>query len=124
MSPLEVAGLVDEFDLGPITLYRANDPTQNAFGGFDDPAYTTSQLSPVAAHTATGKELERVPEADRHREVIQVYTQERLYVADAGRVPDRLLYRSRLYRVASVEDYEAQGGVYIVTAVLEEEAPP
>lgn len=121
MNPLEVATLVDEFNVGPLVLQRAPKPAKNARGAYDDPIYVPQLLDPVALHTATGKDLEQVPEADRHRETLQLYTRERLYVGDDGtHAVDRIEWRSRTYRVIKVEDYEVQGGLYRVMAQLED----
>ena len=60
--------------------------------------------------------------ADRSKETIQLYTLERLYVADGDKAADRVAYRDRTYRLVRVEDYDQQGEVWIALAQLEEPA--
>jgi hypothetical protein len=118
--PLEVAALVDEFNVGPLVVHRRTSPTVDVYGETVPAIDSPFVLDPVAVHTLTGRDLEQLPEADRHREAIQVYTKDaRLYVAD-GFVPDVIEYRSRTFRVVHVEDYELQGEVFIAHAVLED----
>jgi hypothetical protein len=121
-----VAQLVDVYNVGPLTVHRPGLPAQNAYGAFVAAADATLTLDPVAVHTVTGRDLEQLPDADRTRETIQIYTRERLYVADGGESADRVDYRGRSFRVIQVQDFELQGGAYIALAQLEDPtiAPP
>jgi len=118
---MNLAPIVRSQNVGPLTLYRADPPAQNEFGGFDDSSPDTLELNPVAVHTLGGRDLEQLPEADRNTETIQLHTLERLYVADGDKSPDRVVYQDRTYRVIRVEDYSQQGGVWISLAALEED---
>lgn len=118
------SAMVNRFNVGPLTLRRSSSPVQNARGVFETPSPVDSQLDPVAVHTVSGRELEQLPEADRHRETIRLYTKERLNVTDDGNASDRVVYDGRTYRVTVAENYERQGGVYMSLAVLEEEGAP
>lgn len=115
-----VAGLVQSFNVGPLTLTRRTSPTQNEFGGYDDVTPSSVTLDPVAIHPVTGRDLDQVPEAHRNRETIRVYTTVRLYVGDGGQAADTVSYRGRTWRVVNTEDNELQGGVYLSLAVLED----
>lgn len=119
-----VAGLVDAYNLGPLELWRAGPPTQNEFGEFVATTPVASDLDPAVGHTVTGRELERLPEADRSRETIRLYTTERLYAGDDGNTPDRVVYDGRTYRVSVSEPYGPHGAVYMAMAVLEETTDP
>jgi PAS domain-containing protein len=126
MLPLDVSSLVDDFDLtsalGPLKVERRVAPTLNAQGEFETAAPTYLRLSPWTAHTASGRNLQQVPEADRSTEVTEFYVQNtRLYVADGNRPPDILHYQDRRWRVVTVNRFGAQGRVWFVLAVLVDE---
>jgi hypothetical protein len=116
--------MIYDFDVGPIPVFRALAPTQNELGAFEPSEIDDALLSPVAVHTVVGRELEAVPEADRHKETIRVYTVERLFVTDDGRAADRIAYDGRVYRVTASENYGPQGDVYLALAVLEDGVVP
>lgn len=122
MIPLDVAPLVDEFNVGPLAITRRNAPGINRYGEREDATADMSptSLTPVAVYPPTGKQLEQVPDADRHRETIALATKVRLYVAADGKVADVIAYQGRTYRVVNVGDYEQQGGVFTALAVLED----
>lgn len=115
--------LIVRENCGPLMAKRAAAPEQNDFGGFDEPANYDVMLNPVAVHTVSGRDLDQVPEADRTSETIRLYTLERLFVADGGKIADRIEYRGRMFRVIRVEDYAQQGGAYSALAALEETVP-
>lgn len=123
MLPLDVASLVSSFDLTPqlgaLKVERRGVPTLNEFGEFVSPAPSFLRVSPWTAHTAGGRTLEQVPEADRNKETIEVYVQRvRLYVADGNRQPDVVHYQGRRWRVVTCNRFDVQGGVYFALAVL------
>ena len=117
-----LAPLLASFNVGPLVVHRVALPSQNARGGFDDAADGTFDLNPVCVHTLSGRDLEQVPEADRNRETIQIYSQVRMNVADEGTTADVVEYDCRRWRVFHVENNARQGGVYISYAVLEDAA--
>lgn len=119
-----VAGLVDNFNVGPLTVNRPGLPTQNVRGGFTPATSSTFQLDPVAAVQASGRSLLQAPEADRNEAQVEFYAKVRLHVADGLQVADRVTYEARSYRVTKVENYRQQGGVYCATATLEETGQP
>lgn len=119
---INVAALVHSMNVGPLTVQRANAPSQNANGGFVPAATSPVTVNPVAVHTAPMRELLRMPEADRNIETIQLYTLVRLYAAerDTGRTADLVEYQGRSYRVIRVDDYSANGGAWMAYAQLVE----
>lgn len=119
-----VAGLVDNFNVGPLTVHRPGLPTETEFGDFLPAVDATVQLNPVAVHTLSGRDLEQLPEADRNTETIQLYTRVRLFVADGGAIADVVEYQGRSFRVTQVQDNDPQGGVYIALAQLVEAVTP
>lgn len=114
-------GLVDVFNIGPLTVDRRGSKTLNKYGAWETPPPTTFVIDPVAAHPISGKDLDRVPEADRTKEVVEFYGRvasfpagvEGFYVAGPGRLPDVILYRGRRYRVVQAQDYFLQGDVWL-----------
>jgi hypothetical protein len=120
MAFLDVGDLVNTFSVGPIAVERKAAPTLNAYGEFVPGAASTIQLNPCAIHTASGRNLDQLPEADRNRETIEVYTRgQRLYTAEDNQAPDVVIYQSRRYKVTVSNDFIANGGVYFALAVLE-----
>ena len=119
---MNLAPLIRSQNVGPLTVYRADPPTQNAHGGFDDATPVEVSLDPVQVHTLSGLDLEQLPEADRSKETIQLYTLERLYMSEGGKAADLVVYAGRTYRVVTVLDYNQQGEVWIALAQLEEPA--
>lgn len=117
---INTSPLISALSIGPITCLRAVPPTQNAFGGFDPSPERKVILDPIQIHTLSGRDLLQVPEADRNKETIQLYTVVRLYVADDGQAADRVCYHDRIYRVIKVFNEDLNGGVFIAYASLEE----
>jgi hypothetical protein len=123
MLPLDVSSLIDDFDLtpalGPLKIERRLAPVLDTFGEWVESAPTFIRVSPWTAHTASGRNLLQVPEADRNSEVIEVYVKRvPLYVADSSRSPDVVHYEGRRFRVVSCFRFAQQGGTYFALAVL------
>lgn len=127
--PLDVGNVVDEFNVGPLTIERRSDPIQNAFGGFDAGPPIVFEIEPVAAHVASGRDLDQVPEADRNSEIVQFYARDISFpagvdvgfrVADDGFAPDVVLYQGRRYRFTTSQDYSRNGAVWCGLATLED----
>lgn len=122
--PLPVAELIDDCNVGPLTVERRAAPTQNEFGAYEPSAVTLITVDPVAAHNLTGRDLLQLPEADRNREVTEFYTKVRLFVADDGQAADVVQYNNRRWRVIKVLDYEQQGAVYMSWGILVDKQDP
>lgn len=129
LIPLEVESLVDDFNLGPLTVERRDPPIQNAYGGFDAVAPVVFALDPVAAHNVQGRDLDQVPEADRNSEIVQFYARVSSWpvgvdpgfrVADGGKAPDVVTYRGRRFRIIKVRDFFLQGDVHCALGALED----
>lgn len=109
--------------MGPLRVNRPGLGTQDDFGDWIDAEPKELELNPVHVQTLTGKDLEQVPEADRHKETIFVATHARLFVSDDGQVCDRIEYPrncGRSYRVIKAEDWQRHGGIYCSWAQLED----
>ena len=105
---------------GPLTIQRAPQATQNTtYGGYNAEVTAPLVLDPCHIHTVTGRDLEALPEADRNKEIIGVYTVVRLYAADASQAADVIPYKGRNHRVLNVSDYDDHAGVYFSMAALE-----
>jgi len=125
MSILGVSPLIDSLQIpGGIGLIRAGQSTQNSRGAFVAAASVESNLQPVAAHNASGRDLLQMKEADRNAEAIKVYTKVRLFVSDDGQASDKLRYQGRIWRVTTVKDYLIQGNCYISLATLQDVQQP
>jgi hypothetical protein len=120
MIPLEVKELLTEFNVGPLTVARRDQPTRNVYGGYEQATSTQVTLDPVAAHNLEGRDLEQVPEADRNTEIVQFYSLVRLHAADGEQAADVITYRDRDFRIIKSMDYDLQGEVWISWGALVE----
>lgn len=111
--PLDMADLVWEYRIaGGLTVEVPGAQTISSMGEVVDAAATETTYDPIAVHPADKRMLERVPEADRTRETIAVYTTTALRTAGSAR-PHVVQYQGDRYEVVSVEDYGTAGGVYL-----------
>lgn len=124
MALLNVASLINSFDVGPLTLTRRGPPTLNGFGEFVEAAGAPIVVSPVAVHNLTGKDRLNLPEAIRENETIEVYTKVRVYSGNDGQASDEIVYQGRTWVCIQTLDYEQQGGVYISLWQLEDTTQP
>jgi hypothetical protein len=124
MLPLDVDGLVSDFDLaetlGPLVVERRVAPTYNATsGGMTRATATLLNIRPWSAHTVGGRQIMDLPEAVRNKEATAFYVQNvQLYVADDSHEADVIRYDSRRWVVATVNRYAAQGRVWFAMATL------
>jgi hypothetical protein len=116
--PLPVASLIDLFDRGPITITRATAGAINAYGEVDSGVTSTVIIDVAAVHVLAGRDLDVLPEADRARESIKVYTREALYTSQGSRTADLVTYQGRLYRVITATDIDGNGAVWVSVAQL------
>jgi hypothetical protein len=123
MLPLEVASLVHDFDLAPqlgaLVIERRAAPTLDAQGGFVRVTPTLLRVRPWTAHTATGRVLLDLKEADRNKETTAFYVQNiPLYVADDNREADVFRYLGRRWTTMTVNNFGPQGRCRWALAVL------
>jgi hypothetical protein len=123
MLPLEVASLVFDLDLAPqlgaLVIERRAAPTLDAQGGFVRVTPTLLQVRPWTAHTATGRVLLDLKEADRNKETTAFYVQNiPLYVADDNREADVFRYLGRRWVTMTVNNFGPQGRCRWSLAVL------
>lgn len=86
---------------------------------------TTTTLSiKMSIQPVTGRELDILPENDRTREVLRIFTKTQLFGLSAsnGQKPDRFAYLGRNYEVHNVEDWSAVAGFYDCLAVKMDDA--
>ena len=118
---VDVADLIDEFRIdGGIVIERRLEPTIDDAGEAVEQAKTRIEIADAAVHTASERDLDRVPEADRRREAIRVYTKQRIRTSGDGYAADVIVYDGKRYEAIEVADYMRQGGVYMATCLLEE----
>jgi hypothetical protein len=123
MGLVEVASLVSDLDLAPqlgaLVIERRAAPTLDAQGGFVRVTPTLLRVRPWTAHTATGRVLLDLKEADRNKETTAFYVQNiPLYVADDNREADVIRYQDRRWVVSTVNRYGAQGRVWFCLATM------
>lgn len=120
---IPVGGLVGAIPTTSVTIRTYGATSVNAYG--ETTATPTDTAASVVVHPATTAMLERMPEADRKRETIAVYTNDALRTVGSTR-PARVYYQSTWYEVTQSADYGTLGGIYIVMAsrLEEQEAAP
>jgi hypothetical protein len=117
---IDVAPLVSEFNIGPLTLYRRAVNTLDSYGRHVPGAESTLSLTPVAAHPSDTRQINLLPEAMRASDPHTFYTRTAVYTADSGKVPDEIAYLGRRFRLMALADYQAQGGVWIAVGVAKD----
>ena len=117
-----VAGLIPSLaTAGGIDVERRGIPVKDpATGAWATPPPTLIHIEPAVIHNLVGRDREQLPEADRQRESIEVYTSVQLYLSEGANYSDVIIYRGRKFRVVSVMDYVLQGAVYITLAALQD----
>ena len=129
-TPMDgVETLVDTFNLGPIVVERRNAPTKDVYGNYNQAAPLTFVVNPISWHEASGRDLDILPEADRNKEVLQIYARLGSFpgtvdkgwrVSDQGFDADVCRIEGRKYRLTSAPRYRLQGKVWCALGVLME----
>jgi len=117
---LSVASIIDEFNVGPLTLTRRGPPTRNSYGEYVPAAGVNIVVNPIAVHNLSGKDRSMLPEAIRDNETIEGYTKIQVYSGNDGKASDVLAYDGRNWVCVLTMDYERQGGVFISYWQLED----
>jgi hypothetical protein len=120
MPLLEMASLIDEFNVGPLTITRRGIPTRNSYGEMVAAASAAVVLPVVAVHNASGKDRAMLPVAIRDNETIEVYSKVQIYSGNDGQASDQLSYLSRNWVCVQTLDYNLNGGVFISFFQLED----
>lgn len=114
---IDVRGLFGVLPTTTVTLRTFGASTPDDYGEHT-PTPTDASLTAIV-HPADARTLERLPEADRSRETIAVYSLLAVDTASSVR-PAQIVYASRTYEVVSAADYGAVGGIYLLLAQLVE----
>lgn len=113
--------LADPLFADTLTLYRTTETVGS--NGRTSVTQATSTFSAVVT-SANGKELERLPEADRVKGGIIVHTVTRLVNGGGNLAPDEILYLGDRYTVVSLNDYSRYGvGFVAALCVLKPQNP-
>jgi len=124
MPLLPVAGLIDEFNVGPLIISRRTPPTRNIYGEMVPATATNISVNPIAVHNVSGKDRTMLPEAIRELETIEVYTKIQVYSGNDGQAPDVITYAGRTWVCSLTMDFDRQGGVFISYFTLEDQNIP
>jgi hypothetical protein len=119
MSLLPVDHILETFAVpGGLSVTRRAAGTETA-GIYTPGATTTLTVNPIVVQPIAGRTLARMPEGQRTREPVAVWTREALRTAQdpAGAMADRFTYLGALYEVVEVHAWSGQGGYYQYTAV-------
>lgn len=118
--------VIDCLDTGSISIERRSGAFFDIDGNPVRGSAVTIAISPAVVHVAGGRDLLRLPEGDRTREVIIVFTKLRLRTGleASGKEADVVVYGSQdavsRYVVRTSEDWIGASGHYKCLAVREE----
>jgi hypothetical protein len=118
---IDLAPLVDDmaYPGGLVVETYTAATISNAYGEAVYAAPTTTTITCIA-HPAGRRELARLPEGDRHKQTIAIYSEATL-AHPAGTRPLVVRYEGRRYEVVKVADYSVIGGLSLALAQLIEE---
>lgn len=103
---LNVAELLDDFDfIQQFTVYRKATTKQRGNVSSTETPLTFSGVITPAGST----ELEQIPEGDRQRGAITIYTQQELEISNTAGTSDEVLWQGNRYRVQQVFAYANYG---------------
>ena len=120
MPLLDMASLISDCNVGPLTITRRGVPTRNAYGEYVEAAAAPVILTKVAVHNVSGKDRSMLPEAVRNVESIEVYSLVQIYSGNDGQVADVLTYQGRTWVCVQTLDYMTNGGIFMSFFVLED----
>lgn len=111
MSVLDLDDVVDSLGTGDIVVERASSAVTFVNGNAVVPAGGTITIVAVV-QVASPRDLLRLPENDRTREIVIIFTKEALEVSSptTGLMGDVVQYGGRRYEVIRREDWLVQSG--------------
>jgi hypothetical protein len=121
MSLSRLAGTVGRLSTpGTLTATRRAAGTTDGRGRAVEGATSTFPLQ-GSVQPVTGRDLLRLPEGLRTRELVAIISATELHTANAaaGTVADVVAYQGASYEVQSVEDWSLLGGYWRVVAAKE-----
>jgi hypothetical protein len=113
-----MGGIIGSLPSVIVTLTRSAPGSYSATGFYSADSTTDSEVLAIIA-PASPRELEMLPEGERTKEVISVFTKEQLrtLVEGTGGTPaDRITYNGKVWEVKQVNDYGSQAGYYFALA--------
>lgn len=108
---MDLASVIDSFLTGTYTVTRTAKQAPDANGVYVSPSTSTVSID-ACVQPLVGRELERLPEGLRGREVRVVYTATQLFTADGTHEPDSITIGSGTWQVQTSEPWEELGGYY------------
>ena len=122
--PWDFSSILQEFAAsGGVSVIRRAAGT-NDEGMYRPGATTTLTLEPAVIHTASGRDMERLPEGQRTKEAIVILTPEALRIGTPGGVmADRISHAGALWEVTHVEDWLSHAGYFRAIATKIEAEP-
>lgn len=121
MSLTRLASTIRRLGGGPVTVTRRAAPTTDGHGRALQGATSTHSIT-ANVQPATGRDLLRLPEGQRTREHIAIWTDGDLRTANehAGTPADVVTWKGRTYEVQLIEPWSDLGGyVKAVAAKVE-----
>lgn len=110
-----VGPLVGDIPTTSVTIRTSGAASVDALGRTTISSSDTTR--DVVAHPATAAALERLPDSDRRRDSIAIYTNSSLDLKD------RVYYNSTWYEVVESENYDALGDIFITLCQRLENQP-
>jgi hypothetical protein len=110
---LSLADAISSFATGTYNVTRPTPGTTT--GGVYQEGATQSFVLTGCVQPLGSRDLLRLPEGERSRERVKLYTTTELRVATAGgSLSDRVVYRGATYEVESVEPWDELGGFFTI----------
>lgn len=123
MSVMDLSAPVLDFATGTYTVTRASGVGSYVEGVFV-PASTSTTGVVACVQPVSGRELQRLPEGLRAKELLSVFTVAALLVAAPGVRPDVVAIDGSNWQVERVERYAELGNYYhSIVSKMPEEAP-
>lgn len=111
MSVMDLSDVVLALATGTYTVTRASGVGTYVDGVFV-PASTSTVDVVAGVYPLTGRELQRLPEGLRTKELRQVFTVDPLLVSAPEQRPDVVSIQGATWQVETVEDWEPAGNFY------------
>jgi hypothetical protein len=115
---MDLSGAIADLATGNYQLARVTAGSWSQTTGEYTAGATTLSTIEAVIVPASGRQLQRLPEAQRSTEAIAIYTATALRTAEASGAPgDRVTYGGRVFEVQSVKPWNEAGGFCEAIAV-------
>jgi hypothetical protein len=112
---MDLSGTVLDLASGSYTVTRTVPGTTGTDGRFE-PGSSTPVTVTASVQPLSGRDLLRLPEGLRTKELIKIYSPTQLYVQGAGQDPDVISVRGVSYQIETAEQWGDDGSYWKMVA--------